>query len=242
MPWATRWHTRMVESRLLAAGGRDVAAGVVHRDVDCAELGLDRRDHARDLSAVGQVAQRPADRHAVRFGDRARGVGERRAFAVLGRPVLAHAMDPDRAPERGETLGERAPEPAPRPGDQRNLPCQRACTLGHVIPSLCSAPKSWHVRQRTGKPAEIAPLVLLAAGGDANCCGGPRGGPRNGCRKRRTAIGISIPAGAASGAAAGAARPDQGEPPRRPDLIPTDVRAFRSTESGSVRTAPGRSG
>ena len=45
----------------------------------------------------------------------ARRVGQRGALAVLGGPVLAHAVDGDRAAERSEPLGERPPEPRPAP-------------------------------------------------------------------------------------------------------------------------------
>jgi hypothetical protein len=57
--------------------------------------------------------------------DRARGLGEARALAVFRRPVLAHAVHADRAPQRCEPLGECPAEAASGPGDQGDLVLQR---------------------------------------------------------------------------------------------------------------------
>ena len=101
----------------------------------------------RDLGAGGQVAQRPADRHAVRLADRARGVVSVVPSPYSAGPCSRMPWTPTAHPSAARCSGERAPEPAPRPGDQRDLPRQHACPLDHDDSSLYPA-GPWHVRSR----------------------------------------------------------------------------------------------
>ena len=104
----------------------------MHQDLDRAELRFDRRDHPLDLRRVGQIAERPAGAHAVRLADRACGIAQGGALAVLGGPLLAHAVDAEGTAERREAFGERPPEPAPRPGDQSDLTLQQPRAPDHA--------------------------------------------------------------------------------------------------------------
>ena len=67
----------------------------------------------------------------MRLPDRGRGRGERRALAILGRALLAHAVNADVGAERRQPLGERPPEAAAGAGDQSDLPGERAHSLDH---------------------------------------------------------------------------------------------------------------
>ena len=105
----------------LAAGGGDIAAGIVDEDIDRPERARCCLDDAVDVFAFGQIAEHADGAHAVIRGHRFRDGGQRGAFAIFRRAVLAHAVNGDIGAQAGEPLGEGAAEPASGAGHQRDL-------------------------------------------------------------------------------------------------------------------------
>ena len=105
----------------LAALGGDVAAGIVDENVDRAQLPRRGLDHARDVGALGEIAEDADGAHAMRGCHRFRDRRQRRSLAIFRRAVLAHAVDRDIGAEARQPFGEGAAKPAARAGDQRNL-------------------------------------------------------------------------------------------------------------------------
>src|SRR4051812_28657966 len=110
----------------LAAPGGDVASGIVDEDVDWPQFLYRGFDDARDLTAVGEIAQHADGADAMRCGNVRGDRRQRRSFAVLGWAILAHAVNGDIGSEAREPLGERAAKPASRAGNQRNLALERS--------------------------------------------------------------------------------------------------------------------
>ena len=109
----------------LAALGGDVAAGIVDENVDRAQLLRRGLDHARDVRALGEIAEHADGADAMRrcnlFGDRR----QRRSLPILRWSILAHAVDRDIGAEACQPFGERAAKAATCAGDQRNLALER---------------------------------------------------------------------------------------------------------------------
>ena len=142
---ATAWQVKMVEQQIavehrahvfladadgvvrigLAARGGDVAAGIVDEDVDRPELLRRGLDHARDVGAIGEIAEHADGADTMRRSHGLRHRRQRRSLAILGRAVLAHAVNGDVGAEACQPLGERPAKPAARAGYQRHLALQR---------------------------------------------------------------------------------------------------------------------
>ena len=96
---------------------------------------LGRRTHrALDVVHAREVAQDAHGAHAVRFGDRARDIGQRLRAAVLRGAVLAHAVHGDIAAESGQPLGEGATQPAAGARDERHLAFEHPISHGITPP------------------------------------------------------------------------------------------------------------
>jgi hypothetical protein len=108
----------------LPPGGCDVAAGIVHENVDRPERGFRLGNRARDVLALGEIAEHALAADAELLADLCRHGGKCGALAIFCRPVLAHAVDGDVGAERRQLLGKGAAKPAPRARHQRHLACQ----------------------------------------------------------------------------------------------------------------------
>ncbi len=104
----------------LAAHCGYIAARVVHQNVDGSEFG-NGGQRALDVGAARKIAESLRGPHAVPRGDGAGDVAQRLAAAVLGRPLLAHAVHADVATHRREALGERTAETAASPRYESHL-------------------------------------------------------------------------------------------------------------------------
>ena len=122
----------------LAALRRDVAAGIVHENVDRPEFFRRGLDHARDVSTIGEIAEHPNGADAMRRRHSFRDRRQRRSLAIFGGAIFTHAVYGDVGTEAREPLGERPAKPSARAGDQRNLAFQRP---GGVLYRHMSSPE-----------------------------------------------------------------------------------------------------
>ena len=151
MPCATRWQTRMVESRLRSSTARTSTSGTPTASFGsglppaaamsppalCTRMSIG--PSSASTSATTRATCAPSVRSpSVRQTGTpcASAIARAVAVSVVPSPYSAGPCSrmpctPTGAAERRETLGERAPEPAPRPGDQRYPTLQHACVLGH---------------------------------------------------------------------------------------------------------------
>ena len=116
----------------LAAGRGDVAAGIVHQDVDRPELGHRREHGALDVAMrVRSPRISPSGRRARR--SRAPHRSSVSAAPVLRWPVFAHAVHGDVAAQRRQSLGEGAPQPAPAPVTSATWPSSIRSGMGTIF-------------------------------------------------------------------------------------------------------------
>jgi hypothetical protein len=84
-------------------------AGVVHQDVDRAEVGRRRLEHPFDVRAL---------RHIALHGDGAAAVGALQGVRGLGGPIEVDVVDGDARPALRQHVGDAAADAAARPGDE----------------------------------------------------------------------------------------------------------------------------
>src|SRR3546814_4740227 len=123
-PRSTRTDTLFPYTTLFRSRRRELNAGVVHQDVDAAQLfdgGRDQAMHRRGPRHVGAVVHRPYAVFALDAGsDR------------LDLAVFAEAVEHDVGAQAGQGLGNAEADAAGGPGDDGDLASQRRRSEEHT--------------------------------------------------------------------------------------------------------------
>ena len=105
----------------LSTRRRNVPTGVMDQNGNGSKSFGHFSHNTFDISVLSQISENSDCLHTVFFADLAGRVGQCGSFAVLGRTILTHAVNSDRAPQGCQTLGEGSPQTPSCSGHQSHL-------------------------------------------------------------------------------------------------------------------------